>query len=79
MTEEAKILAYALSKGAAANHAEKVATTAAGGFYALSNLDADGFAEPIGLPMLVKATGDNYTLITGDEALELIDSFGLEE
>lgn len=79
MDKSAKILAFALSKDAAANHAEKVASTATGDFYALSNLDADGFPEPIGLPVLVKATGENYTLITGDEAVTLLNSFGLEE
>lgn len=79
MSKEAKILAYALTQGVAANRAEKVATMAAGDFYALSNLDADGFPLPTGLPLLVKAKGENYTLISGDEALALLNSFGLEE
>ncbi len=79
MDNESRILAYARSKGAAANHAELVSQTVAGDFYALSYLDEAGFPMPTGLPQLVKAKGDNYTLITGDEALALLNSFGLEE
>ncbi len=79
MKKEAEILAYAQSMGTAANHAELVAQTAAGYFYALSFLDEAGFPMPTGLPQLVKAKGENYTLITGDEALALLGSFGLEE
>lgn len=78
MSKEAKILAYALTQGVAANRAEKVATMAADDFYALSNLDADGSPLPTGLPLFVKAK-ENYTLISGDEALALLNSFGLEE
>ncbi len=79
MTNETRILDYARSKGTAANHAELVAQTAAGDFYALSFLDEAGFPIPTGLPLLVKAKEENYTLITGDEALALLGSFGLEE
>lgn len=75
----AKILKFAQSKGEAANHAEKIATTADGDVYGLSLLDAKGLPMPVGLPRLVIAKGENYTLKTGDEALNLLASFDLEE
>lgn len=79
MDKSAKILEYARSKGETANHAEKIGVTAAGDVYALSLLDGEGMPMPIGLPMLVISKGENYTLITGGEALELLGSLGLEE
>lgn len=79
MDKEAKILDYAQELGEACNRAEYVATTDRGEVYGLSLVDADGFPLPVGLPRLVIANGDKYTLIRGDEALKLLDSLGLEE
>ncbi|MBD5349702.1 MAG: hypothetical protein HDR89_02300 [Bacteroides sp.] len=79
MDKIAKILDYAQKMGEAVNHVEKVGTTAAGDVYSLSLLDDHGFALPTGLPRLVVAKGENYSLTTGDDALALLDSFDLEE
>ena len=79
MDKIAKILDYAQKMGEAANHVEKVGTTAAGDVYSLSLLDDHGFALPTGLPRLVIAKGENYSLITGDDALTLLGSFDLDE
>lgn len=79
MDKSAKILEYARSKGETANHAKKIGTTADGDVYGLSLLGADGLPMPLGLPALVITKGDNYTLITGDEAFELLGTLGLEE
>ncbi|WP_300944172.1 hypothetical protein [uncultured Duncaniella sp.] len=65
--------------GETANHAEKIGTTADGDVYGLSLLDAEGMPMPVGLPRLVIAKGEKYTLITGKEALNLSISFDLEE
>lgn len=79
MDKQAKILEYARSKGEIANQAEKIGTTANGDVYGLSLLDAEGLPMPVGLPRLVISKGEKYTLITGDEALKLLESFDLEE
>lgn len=79
MDKSAKILDYVRSKGEMANHAEKIGATAGGDVYALSLLDGEGMPLPIGLPVLVISKGDNYTLITGDESLELLRTLGLKE
>ena len=79
MDEITKILDYAQKMGEAANHAEKVGSTAAGDVYSLSLLDDHGFALPTGLPRLVVAKEGNCNLITGDDALALLGSFDLKE
>ncbi|NBJ09205.1 hypothetical protein D1647_24045 [Alistipes sp. Z76] len=79
MDKSAKILEYARNMGETANHAEKIGTTADGDVYGLSLLDAEGMPMPVGLPRLVIAKGEKYTLITGKEALNLSISFDLEE
>lgn len=79
MDKSAKILEYARKIGETANHAEKIGTTAGGDVYGLSLLDAEGMPMPIGLPRLIIAKGENYTLITGAEALELLESLSLDE
>ncbi|WP_289744272.1 hypothetical protein [uncultured Duncaniella sp.] len=79
MDKITKILDYAQKMGEAANHAEKVGTTAAGDVYSLGLLDDHGFALPTGLPRLVVAKGENCSLITGNDALALLGSFDLEE
>ncbi|MDE6346376.1 MAG: hypothetical protein K2L55_06895 [Muribaculaceae bacterium] len=79
MDKIAKILDYAQKMGEAANHAEKIGANTDGVVYALSLLDDHGFALPTGLPRLIIAKGENYNLITGDDALTLLDSFDLEE
>lgn len=79
MDKEAKILDYAQEQGEACNRAEYVGTTKSGDVYALSFVDANGFPLPMGLPRLVIAKGENYSLITGDKALKMLESFDLEE
>lgn len=79
MSIESKILAFAQKMGVVANSYEKVATTASCSFYSLAFLDKDGFPIPTGLPIVVKAEGTKLTLISGKEALSLLDSFGIEE
>lgn len=79
MDKSAKILEYARKIGETANHAEKIGTTAGGDVYGLSLLDAEGMPMPVGLPRLIIAKEENYTLITGEEALNLSISFDLEE
>lgn len=79
MDKEAKILEYAQGLGEACNQAEFVATTKRGDVYGLSMVDADGFPMPMGLPRLIIAKGEKYTLITDDEALKLLESLSLEE
>lgn len=65
--------------GETANHAEKIGATADGDVYGLSLLDAEGMPMPVGLPSLVITKGENYSLITGEEALKLSGSFDFEE
>ena len=65
--------------GVVANSYEKVATIASCSFYSLAFLDKDGFPIPIGLPFVVKVEGEDFTLISGNEALNLLDSLGIEE
>lgn len=79
MNKITKILAYAQKMGEDTNHAEKIGANADGDVYALSLLDDNGFALPTGLPRLIIAKGENYSLITGDDALVLLGSFDLEE
>lgn len=79
MDKLTEILDYAQRMGEAANHTEKIGTTADGDVYGLSLLDADGLPSPIGLPRLVIAKGENYSLIVGDEAMKILSSFDLEE
>lgn len=79
MDKLTKILDYARQMGEAANHAEKIGTTADGEVYGLSLLDDDGLPMPTGLPRLVIAKEENYSLIFGDEALNILSSFDLEE
>jgi hypothetical protein len=79
MDKIAKILAYAQNMGEDTNHAEKIGENTAGDVYSLSLLDDNGFALPTGLPRLVIAKGENYSLITGDDALALLGSFDLKE
>ncbi|NBJ09210.1 hypothetical protein D1647_24070 [Alistipes sp. Z76] len=79
MDKIAKILAYVQNMGEDANHAEKIGANADGDVYALSLLDDTGFALPTGLPRLVIISGENYSLITGNDALALLGSFDLEE
>lgn len=79
MDKIAKILDYAQRMGERVNHAEKIGATADGDVYGLSLLDNHDFALPTGLPRLVIANGDNYSLITGNDALALLGSFDLEE
>lgn len=79
MGNKKNILDYVRQQGEAANHAEKVATIATGDVYSISLLDTDGFPMPVGLPRLVIANGKHYRLVTGEEALNLLASFDLEE
>lgn len=79
MDKSAKILEYAQSKGETANHAEKIGVTADGDVYGLSLLDDEGMPMPTGLPVLVISKGENYTIVTGEEALNLSVSFDFEE
>ncbi len=79
MSIETKIFDFAQKMGVAANSCELVATTASFCFYALSFVDNEGLPIPIGLPFVVKVEGEDFTLISGDEALNLLDSLGIEE
>lgn len=79
MNIETKIFDFAQKMGVAANSCELVATTALCCFYALSFIDNEGFPIPIGMPFLVKVEGEEFTLISGDEALNFLDSPGIEE
>ena len=79
MDKEAKIIDYAQEQGEVCNRAEYLSTTKSGDVYALSFVDNDGFPLPMGLPRLVIAKGENYSLITGDKALKMLESFNLEE
>lgn len=79
MDKEVKIINFAQEQGEACNRAEYVSTTKSGDVYALSFVDDDGFPLPMGLPSLVIAKGENYSLITGYKALKMLESFNLEE
>lgn len=79
MDIKSKILKFAQAKGEVANRIEKIGTTADGDVYGLGLLGADGLPMPTGLPRLIIVNGKNYTLITGEEALNLPISFDLEE
>lgn len=79
MDIKSKILKFAQAKGEVVNHIEKIGTTADGDVYGLGLLGAGGLPMPIGLPRLVIVKEGNYTLITGEEALNLPISFDLEE
>lgn len=79
MSIENKIFDFAQKMGVAANSCELVATTASFCFYALSFVDKEGLPIPTGLPYIVKVEGEDFTLIGGDEALNLLDSLGIEE
>ena len=79
MDKITKILAYAQKMGEDINHAEKIGANADGNVYALSLLDDKGFTLPTGLPRFIIAKGENYSLITGDDALALLGSFNLKE
>ena len=79
MTKLTKILEYAQSMGETANHAEKIGSNAQGEVYSLSLWNDEGVPMPIGLPRLVISKGDKYSLLTGEAALKLVGSFGLNE
>lgn len=74
-----KILGFAREKGEEANHAEKIGQTAQGAVYAIELLGKDGLPMPVGLPRLIIANRDNYMLIIGDAALDLLESLELDE
>lgn len=79
MSIETKIFDFAQKMGVAANSCELLATTASCCFYALSFVDKEGLPIPTGLPYIVKVEGEDFTLISGDEALNLLDSLDREE
>lgn len=79
MNTLSKILNYALQQGETVNHVEKVGVISSEDVYALSLNDADGFPMPIGLPRLVVAKGDSFRLISGEEALHLLNSLDIKE
>ncbi len=79
MNIETKILNFSKKMGVAANSCKLIATTAVSRFYTLGFGDEDGLPIPTGLPLIVKVEGENLTLISGDEALNLLDSLGIEE
>lgn len=79
MSIETKIFDFAQKMGVVANSCELIATTALSRFYILNFVDKEGLPIPTGLPHVVKVEGEDFTLISGDEALNLLDSFGLEE
>lgn len=52
---------------------KKIASTKDGDVFALSLVDANGFPLPVGLSNIVILKEDKQTLISGSEALDLIE------
>ena len=67
------ILDFAYQNGVGANEVEKIASTKDGDVFALSHVDANGFPLPVGLPNIVILKEDKLTLVSGSEALDLIE------
>lgn len=67
------ILDFAYQNGVGANEVEKIASTKDGDVFALSLVDANGFPLPVGLPNIVILKEDKLTLVSGSEALGLIE------
>ena len=67
------ILDFAYQNGVGANEVEKIASTKDGDVFELSLVDANGFPLPVGFPNVVILKEDKLTLVSGSEALDLIE------
>ena len=67
------ILDFAYQNGVGANEVEKIASTKDGDVFELFLVDANGFPLPVGLPNIVILKEDKLTLVSGSEALDLIE------
>ena len=67
------ILDFAYQNGVGANEVENIASTKDGDVFALSLVDVNGFPLPVGLPNIVILKEDKLTLVSGSEALDLIE------
>lgn len=61
------------------NHAQFITTNDDGDVYSLSQLDKNGNALPIGLPIFVILKDNDVTLRTGKQALKYMDSLLLDD
>lgn len=61
------------------NYCEYVANIENEDVYSISLVDNDGFALPTGLPIFILVKGDKGRVVSGEQALNLLDTLFVDE